>query len=249
MSSHDHPQFFRTRRSLFIFLLSLGIILFAASNAFAAWQVTLQWDPNREPDLAGYKVFSRSEGQAYQYGSPVWEGAATTCAISNLNEGTSYYFVVRAIDTDGLESADSLEVKATSPGETIARYNLTVDTEGSGTVLPNPAGGIYNEGSIVALSATAATGWTFSSWSGNLSGTTNPVTLTMDSDKQVTAAFVQVPQHHLTVTVNPAGAGSVGLDPSGGTYDENESVTLTAHASPGWVFSGWSGQRFPRPVR
>ncbi|HHN93981.1 MAG TPA: PKD domain-containing protein, partial [Anaerolineae bacterium] len=35
----------------------------------------------------------------------------------------------------------------------------------------------------------AAPGWTFSGWSGDLNGSTNPVTLTMDGDKEVTATF------------------------------------------------------------
>ena len=31
------------------------------------------------------------------------------------------------------------------------------------------------------------------------------------------------------------------LDPAGGLYNENTTVSLTANADPGWEFSGWSG--------
>jgi pectate lyase len=45
----------------------------------------------------------------------------------------------------------------------------------------------------------------------------------------------------LTVNINPSGAGSVTLNPSGGVYVAGTTVTLTAVANSGWVFSSWSG--------
>lgn len=38
-------------------LLALLAVLLVASAAFADYKVTLKWDPNSEPDLAGYKVY------------------------------------------------------------------------------------------------------------------------------------------------------------------------------------------------
>jgi len=43
----------------------------------------------------------------------------------------------------------------------------------------------------VTLTANADSGWLFDEWSGALSGDVNPETLTMDSDKTVTATFVE----------------------------------------------------------
>jgi len=43
---------------------------------------------------------------------------------------------------------------------------------------------------VVALTATAATGWHFEKWTGDATGSTNPTSVTMDSDKTVTANFV-----------------------------------------------------------
>ncbi|MEM0373965.1 MAG: DUF6055 domain-containing protein, partial [Sulfolobales archaeon] len=45
----------------------------------------------------------------------------------------------------------------------------------------------------------------------------------------------------LTVNINPQGAGSVSLNPSGGVYVAGTTVTLTAQANSGWRFSSWSG--------
>ncbi|HET6486808.1 MAG TPA: hypothetical protein VFH83_10335, partial [Spirochaetia bacterium] len=65
------------------------------------------------------------------------------------------------------------------------------------TVSPSEAGYItrvpdltnYSNGDKVQVTATANSGYTFSNWSGDASGTANPVTLTMDADKLVTAVF------------------------------------------------------------
>jgi hypothetical protein len=91
-------------------LFSINLLFIFIPNASAATQVTLEWSPNSEPDLAGYRVFSREEGQTYDYTNPSWEGADTTCTIYDLDETKTYYFVVRAFDTEGFESGDSNEV-------------------------------------------------------------------------------------------------------------------------------------------
>jgi hypothetical protein len=88
-------------------LISLLILPLAAS---ASVEITLAWDANNEPDLAGYRVYCREGDQDYDYDNPYWEGAETTCAISELDETTHYYFVVRAFDTSNNESGNSNEV-------------------------------------------------------------------------------------------------------------------------------------------
>jgi hypothetical protein len=44
-----------------------------------------------------------------------------------------------------------------------------------------------------------------------------------------------------TLTVDEVGQGNVTLDPSGGTYEANTVVTLTATGALDWMFCGWSG--------
>ena len=77
-------------------------------------------------------------------------------------------------------------------------YDLDVTVVGNGTVTKAPTGidcgldcsEVYDYGTDVQLTATAATGSTFTGWSVDHSGTTNPDTVTMDGDKNVTATFI-----------------------------------------------------------
>jgi uncharacterized repeat protein (TIGR02543 family) len=69
------------------------------------------------------------------------------------------------------------------------QYTLTANAVGSGSVAKTPAKSTYNQGDQVQLTATPGSGYSFSNWTGDASGTTNPVTLTMNGNKTVTASF------------------------------------------------------------
>ena len=92
------------------FVLLFIPLFFGFVSPVYAVNVTFQWDPNTEPDIAGYKVFCREKGQSYNYTNPSWKGTDTTCTIFNLDETKTYYFVSRTFDTQGLESIDSNEL-------------------------------------------------------------------------------------------------------------------------------------------
>jgi uncharacterized repeat protein (TIGR02543 family) len=71
-------------------------------------------------------------------------------------------------------------------------HTLTTVTSPSagGSVVRSPNAVSYTVGTTITLTATPATGYSFTGWSGDLSGTKNPETITMDTDKTVTASFV-----------------------------------------------------------
>ena len=121
------------------------------------------------------------------------------------------------------------------------QYMLTVTPSGQGTVSLSPGGGTYDAGTVVTLTASADSGWQFDHWTGDLSGSANPATITMNSDKSVTAVFTQLVPTQYTLTVTPSGQGTVSLSPGGGTYSEDTVVTLTASADSGWQFDHWTG--------
>ncbi len=120
-------------------------------------------------------------------------------------------------------------------------YNLTVEIVGNGIVDVSPAAGPYPAGTEVILTATPQEGYAFSSWSGDLSGNENSATVIMDSDKTIIATFTLIQGQTFTLTTSATGAGSITLDPEGGTYNEGTVVTLTAEPQAGYEFSGWDG--------
>lgn len=119
------------------------------------------------------------------------------------------------------------------------QYSLSTSITGQGTITANPSSGTYEENTVVSLSATPADGYQFDGWGGDLSGRQNPISITMDSDKTVSATFIETPLYSLTTTVS--GNGSVSLSPSGGMYAEGTEVTLTATPDSENQFNGWSG--------
>ncbi len=106
--------------------------------------------------------------------------------------GTQYVF---ASWSDGGAASHSITVGSSPTTYTAAfttQYLLTtgVSPAGAGTVTANPSSsGYYNAGASVQLTAAANTGYQFSSWSGALTGSTNPQSLTINAPSAVTANF------------------------------------------------------------
>jgi len=100
----------RERSTNFKLILLFLFIFFCFASSIYAMDITLQWAPNNEPDVAGYKVFLREEGRSYNYSVPYWESIEAKCTIYDLDITKTYYFVVRAFDNDGFTSTNSNEV-------------------------------------------------------------------------------------------------------------------------------------------
>ncbi|BBO68828.1 hypothetical protein DSCA_27580 [Desulfosarcina alkanivorans] len=120
-------------------------------------------------------------------------------------------------------------------------YTLTATVFGGfGTV--TPTGGTYYDGTEVLLTAEPDDGYQVAAWSGtsddNSTATTN--TVVMNGPKTVTVSFEGIPAttYDLTATVS-GGNGTV--SPASGTYDEGETVTLTATPDTGYHVMSWSG--------
>jgi len=129
-------------------------------------------------------------------------------------------------------------ITVTNGTVTLREFTLSVTLDGSGSVTKNPNQATYAYGTVVQLTATASAGYTFNSWTGNLSGSTNPASITMNGNRSVTAHFTQN-QYTLTVTID--GSGSVTKNPNQATYTYGQVVTLTAVPGSGWVFGSWTG--------
>jgi len=99
--------------------------LLTVTQSFAG-VVTLQWDPNSEADVVGYKVYYGTSSRTYS--APIPLGLQTTYTFAHLAAGT-YYFAVTAFNNSGLESAFSNEVSTTVSG---SGTSTTCDINGDG---------------------------------------------------------------------------------------------------------------------
>ena len=75
----------------------------------------------------------------------------------------------------------------------IIQHMLTIAAGTGGTTDPVPGSYPYDYGTQVSVTAVPSSGYQFSGWSGDASGTTNPITITMDSNKSITANFTVIP--------------------------------------------------------
>ena len=91
-------------------LIGLGLLLGFDPTAATAGSVSLTWDPNPEADLAGYKVYVGTASGSYSQTVDV--GQLTTCTVSNLSEGQTFFFAVTAYDIFANESGYSDEVSS-----------------------------------------------------------------------------------------------------------------------------------------
>lgn len=120
--------FWTSLSSVFLIVIILFTLLVSANSAHS-FEVSFIWDANTEPDLVGYKVFAREEGQNYDYNFPDWEGTETTCTIYGLTDGITYYFVSRAYDIYDNDSENSVELSTSDSGAT---FTVTGDDGGGG---------------------------------------------------------------------------------------------------------------------
>jgi hypothetical protein len=118
------------------------------------------------------------------------------------------------------------------------QYTVTtaVSPVGGGTISLNPSQASYTNGSVVQVTATPSANFTFTGFTGDLSGTVDPQNLTVNAAKSVTANFAPA---QCNLTMNVVGSGTV--TPNSGTYNCGSTINITATPGSGYSFGNWSG--------
>jgi Divergent InlB B-repeat domain/Fibronectin type III domain len=206
----------------------VAMLLVALHLGYASHSVNLAWNANSEPDLAKYRVYWGLESGTPTESKDV--GTMPAATIADLDDGTTYFFTVTAINEAGLESEPSNEVSHTTPSQPTRRYTLTV-VRGTGS-------GPYPPGIWVPVHALPPNrGEQFESWEDDwviLKGLrTDPdnEVFTIEQDVTVTAVYKALPAFIVTVT-NGTGDGN---------YYTGETVQITADAASNQRFTGWTG--------
>jgi hypothetical protein len=91
-----------------------GLAAVASAGAEGAGpSIDLNWEPNSEADLAGYVVYRREEGGAWEKASAGAPGIEPAFHDTKVQPGHTYHYAVSAVDKGGHESARSAEAEET----------------------------------------------------------------------------------------------------------------------------------------
>ena len=113
--------------------------------------------------------------------------------------------------------------------------NVSAQPTNGGTVT---GGGTFNYGQSCTVTATAATGYTFTNWTenGNVVSTNANYTFTVNGNRTLVAHFT-ANTYTINVSANPANGGTA---TGGGTFNYGQSCTVMATAATGYTFTNWT---------
>ena len=217
----------------------VGLLDYVAGTEVVQWVYVRKY-VNPEPYVTAVGPEERQQYTLAITVSPVGSGSV------NLNNTGPYYYgdVVQlaAVAAAGWSfhgwsgdlnsSANPADLTITSGMATIAtftqnEYTLGVTVVGNGSVSSSPSQAIYTWGMNVTLNANASIGWTFAGWSGDASGTINPITVSVTASMAVTATFTQLLEHDVATTnVTTSKTGSVPMMTVGENFTATVNVTV-----------------------
>ncbi len=229
-------------------LLPLALSFGPVVQVYSA-QVSLQWDANTDPIVAGYKVYYGTT--SHNYSSHIDVGKTTTYTVSNLPDGVTHYFATTDYSNSGMESGFSNEVVLNAAPN--CTYSLSPAAQSFGA---SPASGSVNVNAGVGcpwIAVSNATWITITSNSSVTGGGTINYSVASNSSSASRSGTMTIAQQTFTVTQSGApqytlstaksgtGTGTVTNNPVGTTFNAGTAVTLTATPDASSTFAGWSG--------
>ncbi|PKD43469.1 BspA family leucine-rich repeat surface protein [Rhodohalobacter barkolensis] len=122
----------------------------------------------------------------------------------------------------------------------VYQLNTSAEPNEAGTV--SPSNSEAEEGESIQITASANVGWVFDRWQGDHAGMSNPASISMNSDKNITALFVR---KDYPLTISTVGEGEVEeqivSQPKQTDYTYETVVELIPIPSDGWKFIEWKG--------
>ena len=222
---------------LFLFIFCFLSIVFAAGGNCA--QVTLAWDANSEPNIAGYKVYYGTASRVYNWYFDV--GKVTTYSVTGLTDGSTYYFAATAYDTSGVESTYSSEVSYNSCTYSISPTTAQLAQQGgTGTVQVSTQAGCR-------WTASSGASW-FTITSGSQGTGNGIVAYSVTSNSSTSSRTVASTIAGRVFTVTQAGSGSTSYTitasaGSNGSISPTGAVTVASGASRAFTITPATGYR------
>ena len=120
-------------------------------------------------------------------------------------------------------------------------YTLTINIVGEGTVSNNGnllnSVSVFNANEVLSLEPSADFAYAFSEWTGDATGTANPLPVTMDSDKTITVNFVQAPVY-VDVDATGSNDGSSWINAFTDLQSALSAVNASSSATSIWIAEG-----------
>ncbi len=189
-----------TRLCIFTALIITFILAIPATSH--ATSVTAMWNPNPEPNIAGYQLLYGTASGSY---TTVLDVGKVTSYSFSVTGGVTYYFVLQAYDTAGVYSPYSAEVAFLVPlptGPSLSSVSPSSGAAGTTVTITGANLGSSQSGSSVSFNGVTATP---SSWSATRIVAAVPAGA---STGNVVAMIAGVPSNGLSFTVSSAGGGS-----------------------------------------
>ena len=198
-----------------------GTIITVDSNGYEyeVFPQSFQWLPNSTHQVSATEYVPGATGVQYVFLS--WTNGAALTALS------------------GTYTTPSSSQNVTVNFKTQYQLTITVNPTGGGATNPAVGSYSYDKGTIVQISTTANSAYTFGYWTGAVGGTSTQVTVTMNAPTSETANFQSV----MAVSYQILPAGHAGSGYAAPTFQYlrdgvDESLTLTStptivHADPG----------------
>jgi hypothetical protein len=116
--------FFRLPRRLLYAISLMALLVLMPAGLAAAAEVRLNWDPNQQTDLAGYKIHYGTKSRTYS--NTIDVGNRTSYSVTGLAPGGTYFFAATAYNAKGGESSYSNEVstRVQASGASLGVTNL-----------------------------------------------------------------------------------------------------------------------------
>lgn len=233
------------RRLLYTYLVVTTLIILSACGDSSTGP-----DPENEEnnDITTYTVSVGVSPTDAGSVSPSMEGTYEEGKEMQLlaNPAEQYVFTGWTGDLEGMVNPLPLTVSQDfniTANFELKSYDLTVDTEGEGSVTEQvleQKAKEYEHGTVVELVATPAKGYRFVEWKEDITGTDNPVQITVNEPKQVTAVF-EKKSYALTVQTQGSGAVSERVVSKAKEYEYGDVVELSPTPAVGWRFVEWTG--------
>lgn len=213
------------------------------SSGIIVWRVNQNGSSNKGPTALIEVVqrggidsdFYEAEDLYYDISGPALNSSTTPS--SNWIDGSASGLDMRNVSPYGSTMTFDLGLGGTIEEPDSFTVEL-ISTNGTAVISNEQAK--YEANSSVELSAVAASGYEFTHWSGDYSGTDNPAAITVTSNMTITANFTPVTQDSVVLTLKETNT-VVEVSQKASKYERGTEVTLTAAPQDSFYFVGWFG--------